>query len=207
VQRYVEVQHAVPLAHVLPGEFPDGCRRARQRGAYGVEFAAVFLAFFLTFYAVVTWGLIMTARQSLQVAVEEGARASLRYQAAGTDVLPQIRARLATACALVDRASNWIGSLSGQTTQCKATVAGTGLCVTNNPCCMAFDRNVPSGELAASACQMPSSGWTVLVSAVYGNYAAHPLVPVFPGFGPLLPTQLSAQAAIWIPPTSLDRGV
>lgn len=207
MQRYVKMQQAAPLANTRAGS--PGCegRFSGQRGAYGVEFAAVFLAFFLIFYGILSWGMIIAARQSLQMAAEEGARRSLRYQAAGTDVLPQIRARLAAACTLADTSSNWISSLSGQATQCKATVAGTGLCAATGSCCLKFDRNVPAGALTGSGCQVPTSGWMVTLQVGYENYVSHPLVPVFPGLRAALPARLGAQAAVWIPPTSLDRGV
>ena len=207
VQRYVKVQHAVPLETSRAWARAGHACRARQRGAYALEFGAVFLAFFLTFYTMLSWGLIVTARQSLQLAAEEGARGSLRYQAAGTDVLAQIRARLAAACSLADNAANWVVSASGNSTSCKATVSGSGLCGSAVPCCLAFDRNVSTGAASGSGCQLPSSGWMVTVRMNYDNYRSHPLLPVFPGFGAMLPTQLASQASVWIPPTSLDRGV
>jgi Flp pilus assembly protein TadG len=197
----------VPLAQCRAGSRLGGASSARQRGAYAIEFAGVFLAFFLTFYSMISWGLIVTARQSLQLAAEEGARASLRYQAAGTDVLPQIRARLAEACTLADAASGWVSSLSGRGTSCKATVVGSGLCGGTATCCLAFERNVPAGTSTGSGCDLPTSGWMVTLRVNYDNYQTYPLMPVFPGFGAMLPAQLVAQASVWIPPTSLDRGV
>lgn len=206
MQRYVKVQHAVPLELVRAWTRNGSAHGARQRGAYAVEFAAVFLAFFLTFYTMLSWGLIVTARQSLQLAAEEGARASLRYQSAGTDVMAQIRARLAQACSSADYASDWLSSMSGQATSCKAVVSGTGLCGVAS-CCLSFDRNVSSGSASGASCQAPTSGWMVTVRVNYDNYRSFPLLPVFPGFGAMLPDQLVAQATVWIPPTSLDRGV
>ncbi|WP_187395140.1 TadE/TadG family type IV pilus assembly protein [Pigmentiphaga aceris] len=206
MQRYVKVQRAVPLEPVRVWTRGGSASRARQRGAYAVEFAAVFLAFFLTFYSLLSWGLIVTARQSLQLAAEEAARGSLRYQAAGTDVLAQIRARLAEACTLADAASGWVSSLSGKNTSCKAVVSGTGLCGATT-CCLSFDRNVSSGSGSGNGCQSPTSGWMVTVRINYDNYRSFPLIPVFPGFSAMLPAQLVAQATVWIPPTSLDRGV
>lgn len=207
MQRYVKVQQAVPLDQSRAGSRHGDACGVRQRGAYAVEFAGVFLAFFLTFYSVLSWGLIVTARQSLQLAAEEGARASLRYQAAGTDVLPQIRARLAEACTLADAASDWVSLLSGRGTSCKAIVSGSGLCGGTASCCLAFDRNVSAGTSTDSSCALPTSGWMVTLRINYDNYQTYPLLPVLPGFGAMLPAQLVSQAAVWIPPTSLDRGV
>jgi Flp pilus assembly protein TadG len=51
-----------------------------QRGAYAIEFALVFLIFFSLIYAIVSFGIFLTLRLSLQNAAEDGARAALRYQ-------------------------------------------------------------------------------------------------------------------------------
>ncbi|BEP58299.1 hypothetical protein GmRootV118_55430 [Variovorax sp. V118] len=51
-----------------------------QQGAYAVEFTLVFLIFFSLIYAIVSLGIFLTLRLSLQNAAEDGARAALRYQ-------------------------------------------------------------------------------------------------------------------------------
>lgn len=57
----------------------------KQAGNAAIEFAIVFPIFFLIFYAIVTYGLIMVAQQSITLAAEEGARAALRYAATEAD--------------------------------------------------------------------------------------------------------------------------
>lgn len=52
----------------------------RQRGAYAIEFALVFLLFFGFLYTIICYGIIFTLRFGLQNAAEDGARAALRYQ-------------------------------------------------------------------------------------------------------------------------------
>lgn len=44
-----------------------------QNGAAAIEFAILFPIFFLIFYAVVTYGLIFVAQQTLTLAAAEGA--------------------------------------------------------------------------------------------------------------------------------------
>lgn len=63
----------------------------RQRGLAAIEFAIVFPLFFMVFYAIVTYGLIFIAQQSITMAAAEGARAALRY--AATDTLRTTNAR------------------------------------------------------------------------------------------------------------------
>ncbi|GGB97797.1 hypothetical protein GCM10007205_03850 [Oxalicibacterium flavum] len=54
-------------------------RIRRQQGASAIEFALVFPLFFLIFYAIITYGLILVAQQSVTLAAAEGARAALRH--------------------------------------------------------------------------------------------------------------------------------
>ena len=54
----------------------------KQKGAAAIEFAIIFPIFFIIFYAVVTYGLIFAAQQTITLAAAEGARAAVRYQRA-----------------------------------------------------------------------------------------------------------------------------
>ena len=56
----------------------------RQRGVAAIEFAFIFPIFFLIFYAIITYGLILVAQQSITLAAAEGARAALRFAATET---------------------------------------------------------------------------------------------------------------------------
>lgn len=68
------------------------------RGAAAVEFALIFLLFFSLFYAIVAYGLVLTLKQSLTLAAEEGARAAV--QDAPDDATRRTRAE-ATASGLL----------------------------------------------------------------------------------------------------------
>lgn len=89
---------------------PGGSSGARQRGAYAIEFALVFLMFFGLVYAIVCYGVALTLRVGLQHAAEEGARAALRYQkVAGTaSPLPLRRAQAAAVAA--SRVDGWFAT-------------------------------------------------------------------------------------------------
>lgn len=56
----------------------------RQSGVAAIEFAFIFPIFFLIFYAIITYGLILVAQQSITLAAAEGARAALRFAATET---------------------------------------------------------------------------------------------------------------------------
>lgn len=52
----------------------------RQRGVYALEWALVFIVFFMLLYAILGFGLGFLVRESMQWAVEDGARAALQFQ-------------------------------------------------------------------------------------------------------------------------------
>lgn len=128
-------------------------RGARQRGVVTIEFAFVFPALFIIFYAIVTYGLIFAAQQALTLAAAEGARAGLRYQASDPDMV----LRRAAAEAAARAPLNWLDAMGGPTANPKPlTITPTIANCTYN---------------AALRC--------VTVAISY-NYAAHPLVPSLP---------------------------
>ncbi len=76
----------------------------KNNGAAAIEFALVFPLFFVIFYAIITYGLIFVAQQSITLAAAEGARAALRF--AATDVA---RSENATNAAIgVGSAAYWL---------------------------------------------------------------------------------------------------
>ncbi|MBS1211662.1 MAG: uncharacterized protein H6R26_278 [Proteobacteria bacterium] len=70
-----------------------------QRGAAAIEFALVFPLFFVLFYAIVSYGLVMTLQQSLSEASKEGARAAIKVDRtiAGWETTARSEARQAAA--------------------------------------------------------------------------------------------------------------
>ncbi|MBY6344470.1 pilus assembly protein [Providencia rettgeri] len=102
------------------GQLPTrrGVDKKYQYGAYALEFALVFPLLFLFIYGLLTFGLIMTAQQSLNFAAESGARAALIEPGFGSGGPGTGQNRLQ---ARADRArevaadqvqwlSNWVGS-------------------------------------------------------------------------------------------------
>lgn len=101
-------------------------RRCRlQRGAYAVEFAAVFLVLFALVYACICVALLFAFRAGLQNAAEDGARAALRYQV-------DMPSRLANAAAVaLQRTRGWLPVTPTVATQVCLVV--TGQCI--DPAC------------------------------------------------------------------------
>ena len=83
----------------------------RQKGAYAIEFAFVFIIFFTVLYGIITYGLIFAAQQSLNFAAESGARAGLQWQA-GTSVA-NFSARANRALAIAKDQANWVDQMAG----------------------------------------------------------------------------------------------
>jgi Flp pilus assembly protein TadG len=94
-------------------------RRRAQQGSMAVEFAIVFPLFFLIFYAIVTYSIVLVAKQSLTLAAAEGARAALRYQPGATTSDAALKLRTAAACAAATPLVSWLKI----TQPCATTVA------------------------------------------------------------------------------------
>jgi len=56
----------------------QGAARGSQRGAVVIEFALVFVLFFVVMYGIVAYGVIFAVKHSLVQAANEGARAAVR---------------------------------------------------------------------------------------------------------------------------------
>jgi hypothetical protein len=107
--------------------------RLRARAASGVvavEFAFIFPAFFLLFYAIVTYGLIFAAQQTLTLAAAEGARAAIRYPGGATD---SMALRASTACTVARAPLVWLRNMGGlgSGTACGTNEAAAGVSVVN----------------------------------------------------------------------------
>lgn len=141
-----------------------------QCGASAIEFALVFPLFFLIVYALITYGMIFVAQQSVTQAAAEGARAALRYAADETAIHTNAR----NAAIGNSSAAAWLGQ---------------HLQFSSNPAEGAEKIPCPYATVTDSHC------YTVTVSY---PYAQHPLVPLL--FGPLMsfavPTQLSSTATV-----------
>ena len=147
----------------------------RQRGVYALEWAIVFPVFFIVLYAILGYGLAFLVRESMQYAVEDGARAALRYQ-------PSRQLRFQTAQQVVQNGLNWLPAtlkpdLSAVQVQvCR--LSSTSACAADLVC----------GADVNTRCLV-----TVTLAIPYG---ATPLAPPLPGLGFLVPQNLSASASV-----------
>lgn len=151
-----------------------GHRRA-QRGSYVIEFAFVFLAFFLMLYGIMMYGMIFTAQQSLNLAAQDGARTALQWQS-GSDHMTR-RANAALAAAL--QQADWLGSMSGVEL--------------NVAVCGATGKLSESGTGACSGLTLADDQLEVVVSYPYG---AHPLIPNLLLTSAMVPETLSARGSV-----------
>ena len=170
-----------------------------QKGAAAIEFAILFPIFFLIFYAVVTYGLIFAAQQTLTLAAAEGARAAVRYPAASgggssTNKAAQLQARLTAACASANVATVWLQRMGAGlgSAACGNTVSNAaGLYATSGLC--------GPGAASFTASSDPTKVNCVTMQVNY-NYATAPLIPRL--LGPLMslptPNLLRGQAVAQI---------
>lgn len=89
----------------------DQILKHRQRGVYAIEFAIVFPIFFLVLYALLTYGLIFAAQQTLNFAAENAARSALQWQPGDAQ-----QTRLHRMMFARDRAAElttWVDSMAG----------------------------------------------------------------------------------------------
>ncbi|MEX8194013.1 TadE family protein [Comamonas guangdongensis] len=167
-----------------------------QYGAAAIEFAILFPIFFLIFYAIVTYGLIFAAQQTLTLAAAEGARAAVRYPvAAGGGTLSQaaqLQARLAAACSTASVALDWLRKLGaglGAAACGNSVSSAAGLYATSGLC----------GVASFTASNDPKQVNCVTMQVNY-SYATAPLIPKL--LGPLMslptPNFLHGKAVVQI---------
>lgn len=146
-------------------------RFKNQSGAAAIEFAIVFPLFFLIFYAIITYGLIFAAQQTLTLAAAEGARAAVRYPPPQPVNTPQINARKSAACAMANTSLDWLRKM------------GTGL---GSTACMDSATGDAAGIYVSSdACAgAAATGVSCVKVRINYNYASSPLIPKL--FGSLL---------------------
>lgn len=75
----------------------------RQRGAAAIEFALVFIIFFLVLYGIISYGVVFAIQHSLTHAANEGARAAVK------DV-GSMAERVALASTTASNAVAWLGT-------------------------------------------------------------------------------------------------
>jgi len=165
--------------------------KRRQRGVYALEWAVIFPVFFVLMYGIICYGLTYLVRESMQFAVEEGARAALRYPRTATmggATTPtwlhrSTEAREATATAL-----NWLPTnIKPDASDIRFTVCG----LNDADCDSATELNAALNCDASTPC-------LVLVSYTIRDYADNAIAPSIPGLGLILPRVLEAKASLLI---------
>ncbi|GAB1578488.1 TadE/TadG family type IV pilus assembly protein [Bordetella petrii] len=127
-------------------------------------------------YAIITYGLVFTAQQSLDLAAQDGARKALQWQSGEAHMLA--RANAARDVAL-ERAG-WIAAMSAAPLQVAVCGSAGALSAAGGGAC---------GGTVLEADQLE-----VRVSYAY---ASHPLVPALPWIGAaMVPDLLSARAIV-----------
>lgn len=133
------------------------CRR-RQHGAVTIEFALMFMFGMLPLLLLTLTGvLIFTAKQSLTLAADNGARAALH--SSGT-----AGGNLTDACSTALQSMNWLFALSASSTS-PAPTACTSASITNNIATIAVTSN----------CTADTNATCVLVTTTY-DYNNSPLI-------------------------------
>jgi Flp pilus assembly protein TadG len=146
--------------------------RSRQTGAAAIEFALLFLLFFVLFYAMVSYALVFMLQNAIVHAAEEGARAAisvdpLAYSSSSSyinnGIVPTVRST-------VGNSLDWLPA------KAKSHALGVG-----------------NGNVQVSV-----SNGVLTVQVAYPNYRSDPLLPVlnFPGFGPIIPQSLQGRAIL-----------
>jgi len=158
----------------------------RQRGVYALEWAFIFPVFFLLTYAIICYGLTFLVRESMQFAVEEGARAALRYPVGQSSSNWNDRRMLSRQA--VRDSLDWLPSAIRPT---DADVKFT-VCLVSDTTCNPDTVLSPTLSCTATAPCM------ILVSYTIQDYQSHAIAPGIPGLGLVLPTTLQASSSILV---------
>ncbi len=144
--------------------------RTGDRGAAAVEFALIVPILLVLLFGIISYGVMLSFRQSMSQAAAEGARAAaVSYQTSTAQ---------ASAYASVNEALNSFGvTCTTGVLQKGATTVGT--CAVSAP-----------GACTPAA----ATGIQCVTVALSYNYRANPLVPSFPGVGAVIPQTLSYSA-------------
>lgn len=143
--------------------------RRVDRGAAAVEFALIVPVLCLLLFGIISYGVMLSFRQSMSQAAAEGARAAAVTLQKGSE---QANGRAAVDGALESFGVTCVGGNLVRS----ATNVGTCVVTAPGPC-------VP----------VATGAQCVKITITY-DYGKHPLVPSFPGVGVVLPDSLSYSA-------------
>ena len=158
----------------------------RQRGVYALEWAFIFPAFFLLLYGIICYGLTFLVRESMQYAVEEGARAALRYPV-GQSTSTWNDRKMQTLKVVKDSLEWLPPAIKPTDANIKFTV-----CLISDAAC-----NQDSALNANLSCSV-NDPCMVLVSYAINDYQSNSIAPAIPGLGLVLPSTLEANASILV---------
>ncbi|MBZ5733172.1 pilus assembly protein [Nocardioides sp. TRM66260-LWL] len=160
-------------------------RRPDERGAAAVEFALVAPLLFLILFGIISYGYMLSYRQSLSQGAAEAARAAAVLPASSTSAQ-----KVAAAVTSLNNSLQSYGvscSISGAATS-GSLLRGTttvGSCAVGVYDCSSVSSATPSQTTAVPDC---------ISVNVNHLYAANPLIPSFPGVGAVLPPKLGYTA-------------
>lgn len=163
--------------------------RGHQSGVYALEWAIIFPIFFLLLYGILSYGLTFLVRESMQYAVEEGARAALRYPSSSTlngATAPTWAHRRTEAQQATAQALNWLPpSLRPE----KEDISFTICHVSDSNC------NLSTPLQSSISCDVHTP-CLVLVAYRISDYQGNAIAPAIPGLGMILPSNIEAKASI-----------
>lgn len=165
-------------------------RRRFQRGVYALEWALIFPVLFVLLYAIICYGLTYLVRESMQFAVEEGARAALRYPSTAVlgGATPTWLHRSTEARQAAAHALTWLPApIKPEADDIQFTV-----CPVQDASC------TPATALNPALTCDVHTPCLVLVSYTIENYAANAIAPAIPGLGLMLPSALEAKASLLV---------
>jgi len=150
-------------ARAVPGRF-----RRDESGAALVEFALVFGLFVFILYALIAFGMMFAAKQSLTNAAAEGARSVVGV--VDNPATSGVDERVEKAKVTVAQRLNWLGNKYVESTDLAATI---------------------------ETCAGSATAQCVRVKITY-PYQARPLIPPAPGLGLVTPTSFKSEAVVQV---------
>lgn len=144
------------------------CSRRGERGSVLIEFSFVFGLFVFVLYALISFGMVLAAKNSLTHAAAEGARSAVGV--VDDPATPLVDEREERARLQVGQSLDWFGS-KYQPSDTTATVKScNGTLPVTVPACIFVDITYP--------------------------YDTRPIVPPAPGLGVVIPSKLSSTAVV-----------
>lgn len=163
----------------------------QQRGVYAVEFAAAFVVFFLILYALLTFGMVFAAQQTLNFAAEDAARTALRWQSG--DEEESLSQRMQAARQRAANLSGWVARIAGPG-NVQVQVCPRGVRAQQVPPVGGHDALCQHAPLPTA--QYPQNAIEVLMRYAYRDGPLVPMLGPDTVFGVLVPDALYGRALV-----------